>query len=126
MYPYHDISIKSEIISQKLFFPVKLGTYFGRAGNIIAAYHRARFVNFTGKKCTVPIQINTAQLYLSEVVNDPVTGPDYVVVAYTGDNILSSFFFPSLKIFRGNISDHVNVAACAAPMAGNVFIFFHL
>ena len=107
----------------KLPFPIILGAQCRRAGNKVAAYQGARLVNFTGKYRAVPIEVNTVPYFYPKPVNDPVAGPHDVVFSQPGDNIMASFFFPSLNIFRSDVGNHIHAAAVAAPLAGNAFIF---
>jgi hypothetical protein len=40
-----------------------------------------------------------------------------------GNDVVATFFFPSLNIFKGNVGGYIHMTAVAAPAAGNITIF---
>jgi hypothetical protein len=75
----------------------------------------------------VPFKVNTAHqtcYYICpEPVDEPIRGPRYVIIANMGNDVMASFFFPSLNILKRNVGGHIYMTAVAALTTDSISIF---
>jgi hypothetical protein len=58
-------------------------------------------------------------------VDDSIAGPHYFTVAEPSNNVVATFFFPSLNVPRRDIGNHVHATTRAASPAGPFSALLH-